>query len=338
MVQTKYGVISDVHHDPRVVPVAIDVLKSLGIEKLLVNGDIGEPQKTLKDSQNYTASILDSIGKSGLESYVQPGSHETYGAYMPVVEYFSDRYSNIIDAIKIPKVEFNDHHLVFLPGSDWNTPHGEFTIGNNEELQTGEYVKMGENLIPLEFFDNTKLLQLVRSNGVLHYQNMGDLRNIVTDPDKTIVVCHVPRRFGNIDKCVDMAYFAEKVDGAKVDGAVMPGIFVEQGIRSKFGNVPYETVEQIAKQNGLTLKRENRGNNQLRDLYEELGVRKSVTAHFHESGHRANDLEGKHVEEDTLVDELFWNSGHLDVGQTGVLTVDDSKVSYHNVRLQDYVK
>ena len=40
--ETTYGVLSDVHHDPRKVSIAITVLKRLGAEKLLLNGDIGE--------------------------------------------------------------------------------------------------------------------------------------------------------------------------------------------------------------------------------------------------------------------------------------------------------
>ena len=38
MNQTKYGVISDVHNDPRAVRLAVEVLMKEGVEKLLVNG------------------------------------------------------------------------------------------------------------------------------------------------------------------------------------------------------------------------------------------------------------------------------------------------------------
>ena len=84
-----YGVISDVHEDPRIVPIAIDVLKKEGSKKLLVNGDIGGHYGSLEQSQSYTAFILEAIGKSGLESFVQPGSHETLLGYGPVIEHFS---------------------------------------------------------------------------------------------------------------------------------------------------------------------------------------------------------------------------------------------------------
>ena len=76
-----------------------------------------------------------------------------------------------------------------------------------------------------------------------------------------------------------------------------------------------------------------RGKEDLKNLYEELGITKSVTGHFHESGHRANDSSGNHVKEGDVVKELFWNSGCLDNGQMGILIVKGSEVSYRNLNL-----
>ena len=66
-------------------------------------------------------------------------------------------------------------------------------------------------------------------------------------------------------------------------------------------------------------------------------ITKAVSGHFHESGHRAHDGEVNKVQEGQLVDELYWNTGELDLGQTGILTVEGNKVSYQNVQLQDYL-
>ncbi|MDO8721448.1 MAG: hypothetical protein Q7J31_04380, partial [Syntrophales bacterium] len=66
--ETRYGIISDVHKDPRTVSFAIDTLKIIGIEKLILNGDIGERKNTLQESQDYVAVILEAAGKSGLET------------------------------------------------------------------------------------------------------------------------------------------------------------------------------------------------------------------------------------------------------------------------------
>ena len=86
-----------------------------------------------------------------------------------------------------------------------------------------------------------------------------------------------------------------------------------------------------------TLRKENRCNTDLRDSYEKLGIKKEISGHFHESGHRANDRQNKHVPENAFIDELFWNSGCLDSGQCGILIVEDNKVAYKNIRLQEHI-
>lgn len=307
--ETVYGVISDIHHDPRVAYAATNVLKNLGAQKLIVNGDIGEWQENPENTQRFSAIILDAVGESGLESYVQPGSHEQLGLFHPVLNAYRSEYSNLVDATLVSKIEEDGHHLVFLPGSDFLCG-GNYKLANEPDCKTAIY-RTGQ--------------------GHVHYKSMDDLRSEVTEPEKTIVVCHVPRLFDNPEVSVDMAYFAEQADGS-----VIPGIAFEQMVKSKIGDVSQSELEKIAGDNGLTLQRKNRGNSDLKELYVELGIEKAVSGHFHESGHRANDAAGNPVSEGEYSDSLFWNSGHLDVGQTGLLFVKDGKVKYHNVRLQDY--
>lgn len=327
--ETHYGVISDVHQDPKIVPVTIEVLKKLGVEKLLINGDIGNQQKTLKDSQNYVAFILDSIRKSGLESYVQPGSHETLLAFGPVVDYFAEKYSNIIKIDKPSEIKGKNHHLIFLPGSDWNAG-GEYHIGNDEQIPSGRYIQTQKGLMQFEEFGQyVGAIQQGIAQGAMQYANMNDLRKLVNDPDKSIVVCHVPRKFDNLENAVDMAEFGEATENFNLNGNN-----VEQG--SVF---PLPVAQQIVQAGyPVRIRQENRGNEDLKLLYEGLGINKAVSGHFHESGHRANDSYGNHVSEGNFVTDLFWNSGHLDAGQTGILTVGDGKVSYRNIRLEEYLK
>ncbi|VVB83928.1 Uncharacterised protein [uncultured archaeon] len=322
--KTKYGVISDVHQDPRIVPLAIEALKKQGAQKLLVNGDIGNQQRTLQDSQNYISFILDSIGKSGLESFVQPGSHETLLAYGPVIDYFAEEYNNIFDTQRISQVNQNGHQLVFLPGSDFLCG-GEYQIGSNEEISSGRYIQTEKGLLRFDNLEqyvsaiNQKLVKVA-----MQYSNINDLKRLVTAPEKTIVICHVPRKFSGLETCVDMAEFGEAMEDFNYKGETV-----------RKGSVyPIQIAPQIVKAGyPVQLKKENRGNEDLKNLYEELGIRKSVTGHFHESSHRANDRKGNHVNEGELVNELFWNSGYLDIGHTGILTVDGEKVSYQNIRL-----
>ena len=67
-----------------------------------------------------------------------------------------------------------------------------------------------------------------------------------------------------------------------------------------------------------------------------LSITKSVSAHFHESSGRANDLNGSHVSEGVFVNNLFWNAGHLDFGNTGILTVKGEEVYYRNINIGNY--
>jgi Icc-related predicted phosphoesterase len=368
--ETKYGVISDVHQDPRIVPLAIDVLKRQGAEKLLINGDIGNHQETPEESQQYVGFILDAIGKSGLESFVQPGSHETVGAYAPVIDYFTSKYPNIVDVLKTPKVEQKGHDLVFLPGSDFLCG-GQYMLGNG--LPSGKHLQISRtpNRILLQSWEEAEgyINQLKEDEDFAfsNYTNINDLKKLVTAPEKTVVVCHIPRKFANIESCVDMSEFGEAVDTfhrwnveyqngqagilmthGLFDDALLK-YFKEQGV-AKVGDMnvvhegavyPLSAARQVLSQfpnMPISIKKENRGNADLAKLYQELGITKAVSGHFHESGHRANDSESRPVEEGKLVTDLFWNSGHLDIGQTGILTVDGEKTSYQNIRLQDYLK
>jgi hypothetical protein len=113
----------------------------------------------------------------------------------------------------------------------------------------------------------------------------------------------------------------------------MPGIALEETIKKQLGNVPPTVIKNFALQNGWTLKRENRGNEDLKNLYSELGITKAVSGHFHESSHRATDSNGIIVPQNTFVDNLYWNAGHLDVGHAGILIVKNGKVNYQNITI-----
>ena len=325
--EARYGLISDIHEDPRVIIQAITLLKANGAEKLIINGDIGCVQGNLQNSQAYTEFILQEVAKSDLEAFVQPGSHEPVIVYEPVIDHFSIKFPHrIINTLKVPKAELPDHHLVFLPGSDFLCG-GEYQIGN-QDVPSGKYFPTIEGLFRIKTLNEyADLLQKGAPHG-FHFSNMNDLKMHVTHPDKTVVICHVPRKFNNLETCVDMAEFGEVTEDFNLQseqvykGAIFPSHIA---IQIKRAGYP------------IQIKKENRGNSALADLYDELGVVKSVTGHFHESSHRANDRNSNHVKEGQYVRELFWNSGHLDKGYTGILTVKGEEVKYQNINL-DIIK
>ena len=128
-----------------------------------------------------------------------------------------------------------------------------------------------------------------------------------------------------------MAYFAERVDKS-----LMPGVVVENAIRQQAsGPLSDADVFRIAAQNGFTMKRDNRGNKGLRAAFEEAGITKAVSGHFHESVHRAHDRNAQPLPEGQYHDELFWMASYADAGKYGILRVnDEGKASYLNVNLR----
>jgi len=300
MGKTKYGIISDIHKNPRVVPFALEVLKEKGAEKLIVNGDLGDDP----DSMAYT---IDSIGKSGLEAYIHPGSHERLSDYEPAIEFFTEKYPNIVSTLLHQKIENNGYHLVFLPGSDLCC-RGNYIIDDPGERASGFY--------------RTK-------DGPIRLINMQDLRKLVTAPDKTVLVCHVPRKFDSLEYGVDVTNFGE----ANLE-------FILGGKRIPAGAIfPIEDAYKILLLDGpVIIRHENRGNEALRELYDELGISKAINGHFHESVQRATDKNGVPVNQGEPLKELFWNASCLDRLKVGVLSAEDENISYENLNLREFIR
>lgn len=325
--KTLYGVISDFHHHGRLIPAAVEVLISLGAEKIIMNGDLGNQKSGVKETQDSFARMFEYMGARGIETIVQPGGHETLDSFEPVIEYYSDKYCNIIDAKKNQLIESNGHKIVFLPGSDYLCG-GDYRIIDDVNIPTGRYKEI-RNDIKNESPEGCTEKKDSSTNGrAISYFNMNDLRQFVKVPDKTIAVCHIPRKFEDISVCVDTAIYGR----AKEDF-----YFCEQYIEKGFVFL-YSTAKRLMKKGyPVKIQEENRGNESLGKLFSELGIKKAINGHFHESGHRAHDSLGNTVDECCPSNELFWNCGHMDSGQAGILTVDDGKVSYKNINLYDYL-
>jgi len=305
-----YGIISELHDiDVRTIIPAINILKKEEVDALVLNGDlVGE--RADNASHNYLSILLDIVGRSGLEAYVLPGSHEVVSEFEPVLSYFSSHYPNLINTFTTPKVEKKDHHLVFLQGAS--------------DYRVGDALDYGYSLE-----DQNKSGVYKNNGGFIRVINMHDLKKLVSEPEKTVVFSHVPRRFSTIETCVDMAEFGEVQTEFQLDdhpfqvGSVLPASFA------------YALVQQGLP---IQMRRENRGNETLKAIFNDLGIKKSVSGHFHESAGRAHDLQGNSVEEGSFVNELFYNASCMDRLMVGMLSVEDSKVAYENINLQKYFK
>ncbi|PLW79984.1 hypothetical protein C0585_04825 [Candidatus Woesearchaeota archaeon] len=369
MVKEKVGIISDVHNYFQAYGDAFRRFQDEGIKKVILNGDICDSQRTLKDSQEMYARIFSFLSQTGMEVMVQPGSHETYGSYKPVIDHFSSKYSNLIDLLETDKVKIGGSDVLFIPGSDWNAG-GEFYFQVSDDLETGTYIKTSKGLVPANYgfyFDlhvNSKdhrdfMDEFKPIEGFLSYKNPKDIIKHVNDSEKTVVVCHVPRRFDNLETGVDMAHFHEQRayhrdfrndfnNFTYTEISVVPGVIPRKQIEAQgiktfgFGvsddEILDEAVSLMEKEAQekvmISVERKaNRGNVGLRDLYSELGITKAVSGHFHESSHRATDNQGNPLVQGEFHNELFWNSGCLDNSKYGIITFDENKISYQNINL-----
>ncbi len=345
---TKYGIVSDIHCDPRIIIPVVQCFKHEGVESMILDGDLVDLQEDPRKTQDSFAFILRNVAESGLKAYAQPGSHEPIGVFKPVMDAFAEKYDNLFEVSTIAKVEHEDHHLIMIPGSDV-VKGGEYMFGN--ELPTGLYAVSSEGATAIESVKEfVEMLKGGAEAGIMQYQNVEDLRQKVTAPEKTIVVCHVPRKFENLEKVVDSVEFGEATEDLRIDsliiykdgeiqvGSILQPKPVEKEMRLEkvpIGRrMPVQFAESLAKAGyPVSIVKKNCGNDILKSLYEELKITKAVSGHFHETSHCAHDSKGNPVKGNELVSELFWNSGCLAMGHFGILTVQDGKVSYQNVEL-----
>src|SRR3989338_2397064 len=328
--ETIYGIVSDIHaSDPLKVKATLKTLQQLGAQKLILNGDLTGERNGILPLQYYLQFLLKAAADTKLETYVQFGSHEEFLPSSEFLNHTSRLYGNIIDVSQQRRIEAANHHLVFLPGSDVNAG-GEYTFGS--QMASGNYIRGKLGLIPYENKDQVvELAQKQEIRGLVHYENISDLERCVTQPAKTIVICHVPPKFKENGSAVDMACFAESKEGG-----VMAYVDVKKKFEQRLGKLTSGELERVASLHGYTFKRENRGNEELASLYRQLSITKAISGHFHESVHQAHDHFGRPILENTPVSELFWNASYMDGAKVGLLLVKDALVSYRNIDLSQY--
>lgn len=357
-----YGIVSDIHKsNPVRVRQAFHVLKESGAQKLVLNGDVIGEQNQIIPPESFLRFVLKSAADTNLETYVQFGSHEEFFQSVPILKHMAGLYGNLVNVQDNQKIKALDHDLVFLPGSDINAG-GEFTFGTDGP--TNFYIITERGLIPFtDLSQYQALIQKGIARGVVAYYNLNDLEKLVTEQEKTILFCHVPRNFKqitNLEICVDMAEFGQASDDFEVltgkdrDGKERKLIlykFLERTVAEALENkgiVEVVSSDKIRK-NGIVpkslavrfmnygigvpieFKKDNRGNESLANLYQRLGITKAVSGHFHESVHRAHDRSGRIVPEKEFSPELFWMASYLDASKIGLLHVRDNLVAYQNV-------
>ena len=79
----------------------------------------------------------------------QPGSHEKAYDIETVVKELREEFPNLHDVFTTPRIENEDHHLVFLPGSDW-CAGGQYQLTADQDVETGWYMPSAAGLIPVD--------------------------------------------------------------------------------------------------------------------------------------------------------------------------------------------
>ncbi|MBW6452009.1 MAG: metallophosphoesterase [DPANN group archaeon] len=297
-----YAIMSDMHTiKPKMVQKTIKKLTDLGFDSLVFNGDIIGDRSGI-DPVTYLHSILKTAGESGLEVYVQPGSHENSDSYQPVIEHITDKYPNVQDALKMPTIEKIGHDIVFLPGSDFMVRDASYKLENGD-IPTGTYET---------------------DDSIERSTNMKDLEKLVTDAENTILFSHVPAKYYG-KHAPDNAIYGEVIQEFKLDQEIIK-------IGSIFpGPIGYQLAQLGAP---IQIKQENRGNLDLGKTCDTIGINKKVSGHFHESKGNAITLDNKQLPENTRTNNIAWNASYMDGGLVGALTVhDDGTISHQNLNM-----
>ncbi len=298
-----YGILSDLHEiNTYLVSRTFQYLKDENVDGVILNGDI-VGKRSVSNPVDYLAKILDIAKKSELETYVLPGSHEEFELFEPILNYFANKYKNIKNTRENKKIEKEEFDLIFLQGSDWRIGNA---VKNGYSLQT-------ENKTGV--YDN--------EDGYICFTNMHDLEELVKNPESTILFSHVPAKF-NGPETVDIAEFYEVKENFKIGNKIyrVGSVFPE--------NVGYHFLTQGAP---VEFKKENRGNEELKKIFEEIGITKNITGHFHESAGNANNLKNKKIKPKKYNSELFLNASYLEKRKLSIVSIDGEYVSYKHEKI-----
>jgi len=305
----RYGIISDIHEaSPELFFAALGVLRrEYEIERLVLNGDIIGDRNREASSSEFLEQILVHAGKSNIETFVLPGSHESAEEFKDIFSVLSDKYQNIISALDVPIISQRDHEAVFLPGSDWHA---------------GDAIGKGFVFSDREGF-------MLNGDRSFYAVSLEERLGKVKDPEKALVFSHVPPRFCH-SNAIDIAHFFEVAE----DFFIMYGCYLEKMPRGSV--IPHEyALELDVDKLPIIEKKENRGSLMLRTLAEKYGIKKFVSGHFHESVGKAHKFNGTPVPCREKTDELFWNASYFDKLKVGLLDVEPGYVSYYNLDLAE---
>ncbi len=269
------GIVTDTHsngYDTKIV----EALKKHNLEAITYLGDTpsnmnAHPQEHF----NEIAKALQNFDEIGVPIFWIPGNYEDFQAYKVAFQELDDKLNWVYDCSENNSVEFEGHNFVFVPGAK------KYTRGFhvNNQIKTGNY-KTQEGILIYNF-------------------NPNDLKQIVQNPDKTIVFAHNPCKIEG-DNSIDLAVHAN------YPGEPQPVVG------------PY--AHQLIKSKQATPIKSHEGNEDLTKILKEIGIQKFFSGDIHEAASIV-DINGNPIKEGQYSKQLFANPGPAKEGDYGIVNL-----------------
>ena len=314
----KIGFLVCAHGNLRTVQKLCKVYVRNKVDAIVLNGDLNNDEQPKKSM----FCVLTVLARTKLPVYVMPGSHEPVNDYGFVLKKLK-KYKNLIDCTQKQLFTVHGIDLVFLPGSDWLGGQGGFQILSTKKDVSArvQQLKRAGVVRALQFFFMNQLLKKVRN------------------PQKTLVISHVPPKF-TTPAAIDVAEYCVnyKAFFLQPRHAFKMGVLPQHWKADPFAKSHLFTRNQyvLLKNWGypVKLRRENRGNSELAKLLKKYKIKHFVCGHFHESGHKACDRKGKLLEPNTWHKELFYNAAAATNGNGGIVIMDNERIQFQNVAIK----
>lgn len=282
----RLGVVADLHGSIGKAKRIADEFEGK-IDALAIAGDILRIGSPLAGR-----GVLRQFKELKIPKYIIPGNYETVDTYQAIMKDFLDFY----DCTKY-KNRFKDikgYRLIFLPGTEVAVGSGRFRFFKEKKDLEKFKNQIGEAMVSRAREFSPKVfeeMEIGRESFVLE-----EIKKYVEDPDKTLIISHMPPKFEG-ERTIDRAEF-----------------FIVEGDKMKNS-------------------KDNVGSKALREFIEETGIKKLACGHIHEAGGIANRLDGSYVEEGVFFRELFYNVGAGAEGKAGIITLKGNKAKYEKTKV-----
>jgi len=311
-IMLKLGILVDGHGHKTNTRKLVSRFNKEKVDAILVNGDFAEDEGQYQSMR----SMLKLFKQSKAPVYVMPGSHENSKPYKSTV---GKAKKPIYDCMKARnrKVTINGYDLVFLPGSDWVTPRASFMLLEHKRRLKAR-------------------LKTARIRGIkcsdLVFSSMTEINKLITRPQKTMVVGHIPPRFSS-KHGLDVANFGITTKEFTVPTNVKGRMRRYAGKTIGIQNViPLPYGKDLADAGyPVKIMKKNVGNIGLKKVLVKNKIKYFVCGHIHESGQRAVTANGRKVKSKHWSNSLFLNAGPAKEGKGALFIIKDGKASFQKV-------